>query len=107
MYRAHVLSSEAGADGSVKFDCWIQREAEVDVWVNVDRGHRSLVLPANVVLAITEDPGLTDAQKRAAIKALFKEQAKGWGIDVADAAEQDIMSLIPSGSWPVDVDLDI
>ena len=110
-YRAHVLDSEAAGDGTVHFDCVIQKEVIdpgppiVTTWEDVPRGHRTLVLGAAAVLAITEDPGLTDPQKRAALSQLFKTEAQGWGIDESDAAETDILALIPAASWPVNVDL--
>jgi len=104
-YRAHVLDSEAAGDGTVHFDCIIQKEDPPGTWTDVPRGHRTLVLGAAAVLAITENPGLTDPQKRAALSQLFKTEAQGWGIDESDAAETDILALIPAGSWPVNVDL--
>lgn len=104
-YRAHVINEEAAGDGTNHFDCVIQREDTPGVWVDVPKGHRTLVLGSLAVLAITENPALTDPQKRAALKQLFQSEAQSWGIDESDAADDAIMELIPSGDWPVNVDL--
>lgn len=99
-YRAHVLSTEAAGDGTVHFDCWIQRETSPDVWEDIPRGHRTLVLQSSAILSITES-GMTDPQKRTALCDLFRAEAKGWGIDESDDADQQLLVLIPE--WPVDV----
>lgn len=108
-YRAKIIDSEAAGDGTVHFDCWIQREEDDrqggTIWVNVEKGHRSVVLQASAVLAVTQDGSLSDGQKRSRLAQLFRQEALSWGIDEADAANEDIMSLIPSESWPVNVNL--
>lgn len=109
-YRVHVIDSEPTGDGQVRFDCVIQKLVDVgppEVWQDIPKGHRTLALSASAVLTITQNQQLTDVQKRTELRALFKTEAKGWGLDEADTAYDDIMGLIPSGSWPVDVDLDM
>jgi hypothetical protein len=106
-YRAHVLNTQAAGDGSVHFDCWIQLLTDVgppEVWTNVPRGHRTVRLQASSILTITQS-GMTDPQKRTAIRELFRAEALSWGIDESDEANNDILTLIPGGSWPVDVEL--
>jgi len=107
-YRARILNTEAAADATVHFDCWIQRETAdppPDNWVNVLNGHRTLVLQASAIKAITQNPALTDNQKRAQLAELFRIEATSWGIDEADDANGSIIALIPDGSWPVNVGL--
>ena len=111
-YRARILDTEAAGDGTVHFDCWIQREVETDPgpppvmgWENVPSGHRTIVLQGSAVLAITQNGSLTPTQKRAALAALFRTEAKNWGIDESDEANEDLLELIPGGSWPVNVSL--
>lgn len=103
-YRANVVESVASADGTVHFDCWIQRQNGA-TWVNVPHGHRTIVLQATAILLITQNSSLTDAQKRQQLSELFRLQAGSWGIDESDEADGDIMALLPIGSWPVNVAL--
>lgn len=104
-YRAKINDSEAAGNGTVHFDCWIQRleSEDPDVWINVENGHRTVVLQAASILFITDNDSLTDTQKRDQLKELFRLQALSWGIDEADNANEDIVLLIPSESWPVNV----
>jgi len=104
-YRAHVLSTEAAANGDVHFDCWIQKQVEVEgepTWENVPSGHRTLVLQGAAVQVILDNESLTNVQKRLAIAELFREEAKSWGIDEADEANTGIEDLV---TFPVDVSL--
>ena len=68
-YRVRVAGSEAAANGDVHLDCFIQR-LNGATWEDVYLGHRTMELGAAAVLAITGGAG-TDAQKRAALLALF------------------------------------
>ena len=104
-YRARVKSSEAATDGSVFFDCWIQRQTEVEgetVWVDTPKGHRTLVLSGSAVQVILDNGNLTNEQKKLALAELFREEAKSWGIDEADEANEGISDLV---TFPVDVAL--
>lgn len=102
-YRARVTSGEAAANGDVHLDCWIEKEQEEDVWVPVVNGHRTMVLDGAAVLAITES-GMTDAEKRAALLELFRQEAASWGIHESDDAYTQMEGLMPTG-WPVTVNL--
>jgi hypothetical protein len=101
-YRAHILSSEAAANGDIHLDMFVQRSAVVDgqtVWQDVQTGHRTLVLNGREVLDLTG----TAAQKRAGLLALFKAEVAGWGLDKSDSADMALKALVPS--FPVDVPL--
>ena len=102
-YRARVMGSEAAGNGNVMLDVFIQKETEVDVWVDVPQGHRTMVLPGVAVLAITES-AQTDAQKRTALIELMRQTAAAWGIDEADDANEQLAALVPGG-YPVNVAL--
>ena len=104
-YRAHVLSTEAAANGDVHLDAWIQKQTTVEgevVWANVPSGHRTMVLAGSAVRVIMDNQNLGDPQKRLALAELFREQASGWGIDEADEANTGISDLV---TFPVDVAL--
>lgn len=105
-YAAVVHSSVASADGTVHLDCIVNRRLEgtEDPWEPVPNGHRTVVLSAAELRTILDSGGSAN-QKRQAIISLLRQYIKGWGIDEADRAEQDMMDLIPSGSWPVTVTL--
>lgn len=107
-YRAYIKDSIANADGRVKFICVIQREEDDGegnmVWTEVEHGRRSLVLNASAISAITQNESLTSGQKKARLTAMFRETAKGWGIDESDAANKDIQALV---TFPVSVGLDV
>lgn len=103
-YRVNVQSSEAAANGDVYLDCWIQRFDDPD-WVNVESGHRTMVLDGAAVLAVTEQPTWTDTQKRNALLEIFRQEALSWGVDEADDANTQLVALLPSG-WPVNVNLE-
>ena len=109
-YRANIRSSEAAANATLHLDCWVQRRLEdppdpdVNPWVNVPLGHRTVVLQASAV-QVALNSGATDPQKRAAIVALLRQEILGWGIDEADQAEQGLMELVPGENWPMAVPL--
>ncbi len=98
-YRVRVESSEAAADSSVHLMCQIQRlvSEDPDVWEQVPNGRRTMVLKGATVLGITEHPSWTDQQKLQALVAEFKSVAESWGIDEADAANTQMVALIPGG----------
>ena len=104
-YRAHVLSTEASANGNCHLDCYIQKQTEVEgetVWVDVPNGHRTMVMAGAAVRVILDNGNLTDVQKRVALAELFREQASGWGIDEANEANTGIEDLV---TFPIDVAL--
>lgn len=109
-YQATILSSEAAANGTVHMDCRVQRrevdpvDPENNPWIDVPSGHRTVVLGALEIQNVLNSE-LTTQEKRQAIIQLIRREVKTWGIDEADQAEQGLMVLIPSGSWPVSVPL--
>ena len=102
MYRARVKSSEAAASGDVHLDTFVESDRSGE-WVLIPGGHRTLVLDGEAVLAICES-GDTLANRRLAIKDLFVQEIKSWGIDESDDANEQLMALIYQG-WPQMVDL--
>lgn len=103
-YRAKIASGKAAADGTVHFDCWIERESEPDVWEVVPMGHRTLVRSSATILSITESE-MSDQEKLDALCALLCEEATNWGIHKSDDAYNQMYDLLPTG-WPVNVDLE-
>ena len=101
-YRARVLNSEAAANGDIHLDTFVESDRSGD-WVLIPGGHRTLVLDGEAVLAICES-GDTLANRRLAIKDLFVQEIKSWGIDESDDANEQLMALIYQG-WPQTVNL--
>ena len=101
-YRARVISSVAAANGDVHLDTFIESDRTGD-WVLIPGGHRTLVLDGEAVLAICES-GDTLANRRLAVKDLFVQEIKSWGIDESDDANEQLTALIYQG-WPQTVDL--
>lgn len=101
-YRARVVSSEAAANGDLHLDCFIEKQLEDESWELVPNGHRTLVLNGAAVLTITSNEAYTIPQKHAALAALFRETAMGWGIDEADEANTSLDELV---TFPVNVNL--
>ncbi len=102
MYRARVLSSEAAANGDIHLDCHIESDRSGD-WELIIGGHRTLVLDGSAVLAICNS-GDTLAERRQAVKDLFIQEIKAWGLDESDDANEQLMALIYQG-WPQTVGL--
>ena len=101
-YRAVVLSSEAAANGDVHLDVQVESDRSGD-WELIPSGHRTLVLDGEAVLAIINS-GDTLANRRAAVKALFVQEIKSWGIDKSDDANEQLSALVYQG-WPQTVGL--
>ncbi len=105
-YRVRINNTTPAGDGTAHFDIEIQMLTDPgppEVWQTVPLGHRTVVLQASAIKLITEDSGLTDTQKRNALRALLKQEAQNFGVDEADDAINQILALIPSGSWPVNI----
>jgi len=97
------VSSEAATNGDVHLDCFVERsQDEGETWALVRIGHRSVVLDGGAVLAITENEGLTNNQKRAQLTALFRQEIVAWGIHRSDDADQQLQALV---SFPARVTL--
>ena len=101
-YRARVLSSEAAANGDVHLDVMVESDRTGD-WALIPGGHRTLVLDGEAVLAITTSSD-TLANRRLAIKSLFIQEIKSWGIDESDDANEQLKALVYQG-FPQTVDL--
>ena len=101
-YRARVVSSEAAASGDVHLDCFVESDRSGE-WELIPGGHRTLVLDGAAVLAICES-GDTLANRRLAVKDLFVQEIKSWGIDESDDANEQLVALIYQG-WPQTVNL--
>ncbi len=101
-YRAIVLSAEPAANGDVHLDTFIESDREGD-WALIPGGHRTLVLDGEAVLAIVNN-GDTLANRRLAMKNLFIEEIKAWGLDESDNATQELTALMYQG-FPQTVDL--
>ncbi len=102
-YRARVLSSEAAANGDVHLDVVIESDRTGD-WVGIPGGnHRTLVLDGAAILAICNS-GDTLAERRVAVKDLFIEEIKAWGIERSDDANEQLVALLYQG-WPQTVEL--
>jgi hypothetical protein len=96
-YKVIVLSMEAAADAAIHADANVQLRISrnPDVFQDIKNGHRTVVLGAAEVMAITDDTVMTQAQKRTALRNLIKEKVLAMGIDVADEAYADFIALVP------------
>jgi len=96
-YKVIINSMEAGADSTVMADANIQVRVSrnPDVFQYIRNGHRTIVLGAQEVMAITDDAVMTNNQKKQALRDLVKEKVLAMGIDTADEAWTDFITLIP------------
>ena len=89
VYQAKVVSIEATANGIVNADVFVELRTGTSpnfVYTPAVNGHFTVVLDASEVLAITGNTGLTNVQKRQAIRDLIKAKALERGIDKSDEA---------------------
>lgn len=95
-YKVSILSMEAGADATVMADAMIQRRVTITplVFVDIKNGHRTVVLGAQEVKDITNS-AMTAAQKRTALRDLVKAKILAMGLDTADEACLDFVTLVP------------
>ena len=94
-YRARVVSSKAAANGDIHLDVFVESDRSGS-WELIPGGHRTLVLDGEAVLAICES-GDTLANRRLAIKDLFVQEIKAWGIDESDDANEQLVALLYQG----------
>jgi hypothetical protein len=94
-YKVNVLAMEAHDGAQVFADANIQVRVSRNPDVFKDVGHRTVVLGAAEVMLITDDPVMTATQKRTALRELVKAKVLAMGIDVADEAWTDFITLIP------------
>jgi hypothetical protein len=97
-----VVSGGRPSGGDVALDACVERQ-DGEEWVPLAHSYRTVILNGDAVLAITEGPG-TDAQKRAALIALFKQSVPALQFIEADSAYSQLEALLPAG-WPVTVAL--
>jgi hypothetical protein len=95
-YRVYIVKMEPAADAAIHADAFIQLRVSrnPDVFQDIQNGHRTVVLGAAEVMAIT-DSTMTTAQKRAALRDLIKAEVLAMGVDVADEAYADFIALVP------------
>jgi hypothetical protein len=94
-YKVNVLTMEAHDGAQVFADATIQVRVSRNPDVFKEIGHRTVVLGAAEVLAITDDAVMTAPQKRAALRDLVKAKVLAMGIDIADEAWTDFITLVP------------
>lgn len=96
-YKVTILSMEAAANAAIHADANMQLRISrnPDVFQDIQNGHRTVVLGAAEVMAITDDPVMTNNQKKQALKDLIKAKVLAMGIDVADEAYADFIALVP------------
>lgn len=105
-YRARVVGSDSAANSDVHLDTYIETD-KGGSWELVPYGHTTIVLHYQEVVAITDDPVMSDPEKRAALIALFTQKVIDRGIVDSDYAEQSIIDLLPGGDWPIDFPINI
>jgi hypothetical protein len=96
-YKVNIISMEAAVDAAIHADANVQLRVSrnPDVFQDIKNGHRTVVLGAAEVMAITDDHVMTAPQKRTALRNLIKEKVLAMGIDVADEAYADFIALVP------------
>lgn len=96
-YKVTINSMEAAGDASIHADAVLQLRISrnPDVFKDVRNGHRTVVLGAAEVELITNNAGMTQAQKRQALKDLIKQKVIAMGIDIADEAYAAFIALVP------------
>ena len=101
-YRAIVLSSEPATNGNVHVAMQIESDRS-GTWEQTSIGRRTLIIPADEILAITGSK-LSLAKRRVAVKALFVKKIKALKIGESDAANEQLSALVYQG-WPQTVEL--
>lgn len=96
-YQVTINSMESAADATIHADAnlKVRISRNPDVFQDIPSGHRTIVLGAAEVMTITNDAGLTNNQKKQALKDLVKNKVLAMGIDVADEAWTDFIALVP------------
>lgn len=98
VYRANFTQIQPTATGGmVNFDCFVQLRVSNNpaVWEDTAQGHFTLQVPAVSILAITDNPALTNVQKRQALQDMIKPMVLERGIEVSDEAYADFLQLLP------------
>ena len=98
-YRFRIWSGEASG-GNVRMKTTVEKQAADNSWATIEDGTRYVTLSTDAVLAITNNAGLTNQQKLAALSDLFKAAVGGANLPLADEAAADIAALLPAG-WPM------
>jgi hypothetical protein len=98
-YRIVITGGRASAE-NVALDAYVERE-DGEEWVPLAHSYRTVILNGDAVLAITQGTG-TDAQKRAALIALFKASIPALQFIDSATAFSELEALLPAG-WPVTV----
>lgn len=101
-YRFRIWSGEASG-GNVRMKATVEKQAADGSWAAIEDGTRMVTLGTVEVLAITNNAGLTNPQKVAALADLFRDRVGAANLPRADEAVADILALI--GSYPVTVNI--
>ena len=106
-YRVRVPENGVEpARGQVNLDAWIDRwDEDLEEWVPIPRGHRTVELDADALLVIVNHPTATNAQKIAMLKALVVEEADQGG-EVTKANEV-YEALIDLAAPPYEFSVDL
>ena len=104
MLKVEVLGSERLGISEVTFRVRVLKSVDDGVtWVEVMGAPDNLVVSAAEILAITNDEGLTDNQKKVALLQLMQTQVEGYGVTEAEEAIDDLAAL--AIAYPVTINL--
>ena len=102
-YRITVTGARPAGDTTVKFDCVVERQNDVNGWDLVEGAPAYLPVPTNALLSIVRSSD-SDAVKRIALSDLVRQTARSMPETQGILAIDRIVALLPSG-WPVTVEL--
>ena len=102
-YRIQVSNPEPRADGTVGYDVRTQVSDDGGTsWADVEVGHFTHVVNAVALLDVLQG-SMTNLQKIGWLKANLLEALKDRGLEKADEAHKELMTLIPD--WPQSFDV--
>ena len=105
-YRINIITAEASESGNVNLPVEIEKETFPGVWEIVDLpDQKYLVVASEKITAITDGAG-TDAEKRAAMADVFRDEIRAWkSLAKSSDALIALEELLPPSGWPITIDL--
>jgi hypothetical protein len=104
MIKILVLRADRLGQSEIQFQVRVFTSDDGSTWWQAEGAPSLLTYPASEILAITDDAGLTDADKRQAIvDQLIRPDIETLGLSDAERALDSVETLV--GAWPITISL--